>query len=142
MRIRHGGRFRGRARAEGTSPQIPAGHAFRIGGDLVRRARGDDAPAGGTSAGTHVDDPVGIGDHVEIVLDDDDGRPAFDEPVEHTEQHAHVQRVQADGRLVEHEHGIRLGASHLAGELEPLRLPAGQGGRRLTQREIAESQIV
>jgi len=29
-----------------------------------------------------VDDPVGAGDHVEVVLDDDHGAPAIDEPVE------------------------------------------------------------
>ncbi len=41
-------------------------------GDLFGSALGDDAAAVFAAFGAEVDDPVGVADHVEIVLDDDD----------------------------------------------------------------------
>ena len=101
--------------------------------DLLRRAGGDNAAARITSAGAHVDDIIGTADHIEIVLNDDDGRAAIEQRLEHAQQHPHIQRVQADAWLVEHEHGIRLDAPDLAGQLQPLRLAAGEARRLLTE---------
>ncbi len=71
---------------------------------------------------------VGVTDHIQIVLDDHHSGPAVDETLEHAQQSAHIQRVQADGGLVEYKHGIVLPVAHLAGELEPLGLPARKAG--------------
>src|SRR5689334_254835 len=57
-----------------TCPTITQGLACVAGGnggDLGRRSGGDDLAAGGASFGAHVDHPVGPGDHVELMLDDD-----------------------------------------------------------------------
>ena len=40
--------------------------------DLFGRALGDDRATAGTTLGTHVDQPVGRLDHIEVVFDDDD----------------------------------------------------------------------
>jgi len=50
--------------------------------DLRRRAGEDDPSAVGAAAGPEIDDPVGLADHVEIVLHDDDARPLVDELME------------------------------------------------------------
>ena len=65
----------------------------------------------------------------------------FDERLEHAHQRFNVQRMQADGRLVEDEHGIALRPAHLAGQLQPLRLAAGKAGRLLAESQIAKSQV-
>ena len=51
--------------------------------------------------GAEVDHPVGGLDHVEVVLDDDDGVALLDQAVEHLEQLLDVREVQAGRRLVE-----------------------------------------
>ena len=122
--------------------KISARDAAGILPDLLRRADGDNAAARITSAGAHVDDIIGTADHIEIVLNDDDGRAAIEQRLEHAQQHPHIQRVQADARLVEHEHGIRLDAPDLAGQLQPLRLAAGEARRFLAEREVTEAELL
>ncbi len=60
--------------------KVGCGHrAFDL-GDRFGGACREDLAAFGAAAGAHVDEMVGAGDHVEVVLDDDDGvadvRPA------------------------------------------------------------------
>ena len=50
--------------------------------------------------------------------------------------------MQADCRLVEHEHRIPLPAAHLAGQLEPLGLASGKAGCRLSKRQVSQSKVV
>lgn len=68
--------------------------------------------------------------------------PFCDQGSEHAQQRAHVQRVQADGRLVKDKHCVMLGPAHLAGQLQPLCLAAGQARRFLAQRQVAKAQIL
>ena len=65
---------------------------------------------------------------------DDARRAVFDQGSEHAQQRAHIQRVQADGRLIKDKHCVMLGLAHLAGQLQPLCLAAGQARRFLAQR--------
>ena len=76
------------------------------------------------------------------MLNDDDRRAVFDQGSEHAQQRAHVQRVQADGRLVKDKHCVMLGPAHLAGQLQPLCFAAGQARRFLAQRQVAKAQIL
>ena len=92
-----------------------------VAGNLCGCAGGDDPSAGLPAAQPHVDDPVDVGDHVEVMFDDVHGGPGLHEPVPDPEQDAHAQRMQADAGLVEHEHGPVLVASQVRGELEALR---------------------
>jgi hypothetical protein len=53
-----------------------------VDGDLFRRADRDDLAAAAAAFGTHVDDPVGGFNDVEIMFDDQKGAAAFDELAE------------------------------------------------------------
>ena len=111
-------------------------------GDLLGRALGDDQAAAGAALGAHVDDPVGGLDDVEVVLDDDDGVARVDQPAQHAEQLADVLEVQAGGRLVEDVDGAPGRALlQLGGELDALRLAAGQRRRRLAEPHVAEPDV-
>ena len=58
------------------------------------------------------------------------------------QQNLHIQRMQADGGLVEDEYGILLGLSNLAGKLESLRLASGQSGRIFANGQVAETELL
>ena len=93
-------------------------------------------------SGPHVDQPVGGLDHVEVVLDHHDRVALVDQPAEHAEQLADVLEVQAGGRLVEHVERAAGGPLlQLAGELDALRLAAGEGRRRLAEPDVAEPDV-
>src|SRR5215204_4546779 len=110
--------------------------------DLFGGAAGDDAAAADAALGAEVYDVVGGLDHVEVVLDDDDRVAEGGEALEHVEQLVHVGEVEAGRRLVEDVDGAPRGAlRQLAGELDALRLAAGQGGRRLAELDVAEAHV-
>ena len=112
-------------------------------GDVLGGALGDDPATTAAALGPEVDQPVGALDDVEVVLDDDDRVALVDQALEHAEQLADVLEVQAGGRLVEHVDGAPGGALlQLGGELDPLRLTAGQGGRGLAEPDVAEPDVV
>ena len=72
------------------------------------------------------------------MLDDDDRGAVVDQCTENAQQGLHIQRVQADGRLVKHKHCVGLGALHLTGQLQALGLSAGKAGRFLAQGQVAQ----
>ena len=76
------------------------------------------------------------------MFDDHDCCAARHEPVEHAQQHAHVERVQTDGRLIEHEYRVRLGLAHFAGEFQPLGFAARKRRRRFAECQIPKTQIM
>ena len=65
------------------------------------------APAVHAALGPEVDHPVGLGDHVQVVLDHHHAVAAVDQPVQHADQLLDVGHVQADRRLVEHVERVR-----------------------------------
>ena len=69
--------------------------------DLLRRADRDDLAARLAALGAEVDEPVGLLDHVEVVLDHEHGVARVDEALQHLEQLLDVGEVQAGRRLVE-----------------------------------------
>ena len=86
-----------------------AGVGGGVGGDLFGGAGGDDLASACAALGTHVDDPVGGFDDVEIVLDDEQGAAAFDELAEGGEELGYVVEVEAGGGLVEDVEGAAAG---------------------------------
>ena len=76
------------------------------------------------------------------MLDDDDRCAVVQKRLEDAEQHAHIQRMQADRRLIEDEDRVGLRAADLAGELQPLCLAAGQARRFLAERQVAEAELL
>ena len=87
-------RFRKRAVCEPARATRPA-----------RRTLGHDPAAAVAALGAQVDDPVRLGDHVQVVLDDHHRVARVHQPVQHPDQLLHVGHVQADGRLVEDVQG-------------------------------------
>ena len=110
--------------------------------DVFRRAGGHDVAAAVARLGAHVDDPVGRLDHVEVVLDHDDGVAQVDQPIEHVEQLGHVVEVQAGRRLVEQvQRAAGVGPGQLGGQLHALGLAAGERRRGLAEREVVEPHV-
>ena len=104
--------------------QPGSSHAGRGAGDVRGRARGDDVATVWAATGSHVDEVVGGGEQVQVVVDDDDRGPGVKQPVEHADQRGHVERVQAGGRLVEDVQRAALAAAQPGGDPQPLRLAA------------------
>src|SRR5439155_8341370 len=93
--------------------------------------------------GAQVNDPVGGLHDVQVVLDHHHRVPLVHQAVQHLEQEAHVFEVQAGSRLVQDVEGsARVALGQLGGELDPLRLAAGQGGRRLAEVDVAQPYVV
>ena len=92
----------------------------------IRGTLGYDAAAPLSALGPQVDDPIGFGDHIEVVFDDYHGVPGIHETVEDADELLNVRHVQADRRLVQHVEAAAPGASlgQLGHELDPLGLPA------------------
>ena len=85
--------FRSGAPEDGeTRSEIPPRDAGLIFPDLLRRTAGDDPTACIPTAGSHINDIVGISDHVKIVLDNDDGRTVVQQRLKNAEQHANSVR--------------------------------------------------
>jgi proteic killer suppression protein len=77
---------------------------------------------------------VGGFDELDIVLDDQDGVAAVDEVAEGLDELRDVGVMQAGGRLVEEEEAVAVAPGRLEeerGQLEALRLAAGEGADRL-----------
>jgi hypothetical protein len=62
-----------------------AGVGLFYAGDELRRALGHDAAAAFATFGAEIDDPIGLLDDVEVVLDDQDSVADRDQPLERSE---------------------------------------------------------
>src|SRR5580700_1511718 len=103
-----------------------AGVGFFGAGDLFGRALGDDAAAAFAAFGAEVDDPVGLFDDVEVMLDDQDGVAESDEALEDVEKFANVIEMQPRCGFVEDVEGAaRLALGKLAREFDALGFAAG-----------------
>ena len=96
-----------------------------------------DLPAVVAGARPDVDQPVGMGHHRLVVLDDDDGVAVVNECVEHRQQFVHVGQMQTGGGLVEDVDRSRL--PHVDGQLQPMTLATGQRGEGLTETDVSEA---
>src|ERR1051325_3394769 len=95
--------------------------------DALGDALVDERAAAAAALRAEVDDPVGLGDDVEVVLDHDRGVAGVDEAVQDADQLFHVGHVQADGGLVEDvECFRRVRFGKLVDQLDALGLSAGK----------------
>ena len=102
----------------------------------------DDAAAVFAGAGAEVDDVVGGAHHVGIVLHHHDGVAQVAQLCEDADEAAGVAAVQADGRLVEHVAGAHQPRAEAGGELDALRLAAGERGGEPVERQVVEADVV
>ena len=89
--------------------------------------------------GTHIDDPVGVFDDIQIVFDDDDRIAGIDQAIDDGEKVANIRHMQACGWLI---HDINTAFFvQFAGEFDPLALATGECAERLPQCEIIQTDI-
>src|SRR6185312_3908348 len=86
-----GGRFGLLSLQQG--PQVLAGVRLRVLGELIGRAAADQRAAAFAAFGAEIDDPVGGLDHIQVVLDADDGVALIAQAMEHVQQLGHVVEV-------------------------------------------------
>ncbi len=119
-----------------------AGIRLRRCGHLERPALGHQTPAAFAAFGAEVEDPVGVANDVEIVLDDDDRVAEVGEAVENFKQLADIVEVEAGGGLVEQVEGAAgLALGELAGQLHALRFAATERCRALAEMHVAEADV-
>ena len=94
----------------------------------------------GASLRAEPDDPVGGGDDVGVVLDDDHGDAAVSGRAEHVQETIEVSGVESGGRLVDDEEIALAGRRELARELHALGLAAREPRRRLPECEVVEAE--
>ena len=116
--------------------------------DLVRGAGADQKTAGVAAFGTEIEDPVGIADDVEVVLDDDKRVSGGEQFAKRAQQFRDIVEMQAGGRFVEEKQlggfggrFARAGFGKVAGEFQALRLAAGECGHGLAEAQVLESDL-
>src|SRR4051794_17819466 len=97
LRSRSGG---GLARSENLAQKLASVRAVDR-RDLLGRAGRDQLAAGLAALGPEIDHPVGLLDHVEVVLDYEHGVPGVDEALQHLEQLLDVGEVEPCRWLVQ-----------------------------------------
>ena len=106
---------------------------------LFRRTLGHHASALLAALRSQVEDPIGIADHVHVVLDDNDAVAQVGQPMQHLQQFTDIVEMQTGGRLVQQIQRLaRLPLAQLARQLDALRLAARQCHRRLSQMNVAQ----
>src|SRR5260370_18678303 len=111
-------------------------------GDELGWALSDDAAAAFDAFGAEVDDPVGLLDDVEVVLDDEYGIGEIDEGLQDVEKFSNVVKVAAGSGLVQDvERAAGLALGKLAGELDALGFAAGKSGSGLAEGDVAEADF-
>src|SRR5258706_13030225 len=119
-----------------------AGVGLFCAGDEFGRALGDDAAAAFATFGSEVDDPVGLLDDVEMVLDDEHGVAEIDEALQDVEKLSNVVKVQARRRFIKDvKRASGLAFREFAGQLDALRFAAGKCGGGLPESDVAEADL-
>ncbi len=93
-------------------------------------------------ARAHVEDAIGLQHDLRIVLDHHQRVAGVAQPLHHVDHAPHVARMQADGRLVEHEQRVDQRGAERGGEVDALHLAARQRARLAVEREIAQPDLV
>ena len=133
--------FGGDADAE-FAGEVASGERLRRGGDFGERALGHDFSAERSGAGADVDEVVGGGDGVVIVLDDEDGVAEVTEAFERGDEAFVVALVEADARFVEHVEDAGESAADLRGQADALRFAARERSAFAVEGEVAETDFL
>ena len=102
---------------------------------------GDNLSAETAGAGAKIENLVGAGDHVAIVLDQQQRIAQIAKPLQGIQQAAVVAGVQADRRFVQHIEHAAKAAAHLCRQTDTLHLAAGKRRRGPGERKVIEAHI-
>jgi hypothetical protein len=109
----------------------------------LRRAGAHNGAAAAAAFGADIHDVIGHFDHVEVVLDHDDGVAFVHEFVQYGQQLADVFEVQARGGFVEDIYGATgVFFAEFFGEFYALGFAAAEGGRLLAEGDVAEADVL
>ena len=122
--------------------QEGAGDGGGIDGQLLWRAGGDDASSATAAGGSHVKQIIYGFEHVQVVLDDDDGVAGVHQALQHGQQHFDVFKVQAGGGLVQDVERLAGGrAGEFRSQFHALALAAAQSHGALAQADVAQAHV-
>ena len=110
-------------------------------GELLRRAEEHDLAAALARTGSHVEDAIGGVHDLRVVLDYDERIAGVAQALHDVDHAAHVARVQADRRLVEHEEGIHQRGAERGGQVDALDFTARERARLPIERQVAETDF-
>ncbi len=122
--------------------QIAGRERLRRGQKLRAGTGEEDVAAEFAGARAEIENVVGGGNDVGIVLDDQDGVAEIAQALEDFDEAMRVARVQADGRLVEHVERADQMRAERGGQLNALRFAAGKRGGQPIEREVVEADFV
>src|SRR6266851_303382 len=88
---------------------------------------------------THINDPVGVANHIEMVLNHHHGVAAIDQPVHDGEQATNIRQVQP-GRWLIHDIDTAL-LVQFAGQFHALAFSARERAQGLAQRQVVQTNI-
>lgn len=109
-------------------------------GELFGGASGDDATTLVTTFGTHIDNPVGGADDMEVVFDDNHGIAAIDKSVEDAEKAIDIVGVETGGGFIKNVESVASGATReFGGEFDALGFAARESGGGLAEFDVAEA---
>ncbi|MBV6474547.1 MAG: hypothetical protein MOGDAGHF_00007 [Rhodocyclaceae bacterium] len=108
---------------------------------FLRSAEEHHLAAALAGARAHVEQAVGFKHDLRVVLDHHQRIAGVAQAAHDADDAAHVARVQADGRLVEHEQGVHQRSAERRGEVDALHLAAGEGARLAVERQVAEADL-
>ncbi len=120
-------------------PQIRSRNRTLILRHRLRRSLEDDVATHRAAAGTELDEPVAGLQHLDVVLDEEDGVSGIYHGVEEAQDALDVARVETIGGLVHDEDLARI--AQIGGQLDALQLAAGEGGERLVQMQIPQADL-
>ncbi|MNQ41688.1 hypothetical protein D3C85_553730 [compost metagenome] len=114
----------------------------RVGRAQLRgRTVEDDVAAAFAGAGADVDDAVGGHHDLRIVLHHHQRVAGVAQAVHDFDHAVHVARVQADGRLVQHEQRVHQRGAQRGGQVDPLHFAARQGAALAVERQVAQAHV-
>ena len=123
------------------APEVLGRQRARVAREPVERALVDHPAAVLAGAEPHVDDVVGDGDHVGVVLDDQHGVALVAQLPQDGDEPQVVARVQADRGLVEHVQRVDQRRAERGRQVDALGLPARQRRRQAIEREVVQPHI-
>ena len=108
---------------------------------LVRRAEEHDLAAALARPRSHVEQAVGLQHDLRVVLHHHERVARVAQPLHHADHAAHVARMQADRRLVQHEERVHERGAQRRGEVDALHLAAGERARLAVEGEVAQAHL-
>jgi hypothetical protein len=100
----------------------------------------EDLPAAVPGAGPHLDEPVGLPEHTDVVVHDHHGVAHIDQVAHDSDQPVDVGGMQADGGLVEDVEDPGSVAPHRPRQLYALAFPGGKGGACPVEGEVSQAE--